>query len=64
MPQTIHAPRFSMHLPKLSVSDIGLLEFVVCSLAVLALVVFLSVEFPLGKDNGSDDGTYIAQMQH
>jgi hypothetical protein len=64
MPQTLHAPHFSFHLPKLSTSDVGALEFVVCGLAVLALVVVLAIEFPLGGDNRGDDGTYIAAFQH
>jgi hypothetical protein len=64
MPQTLHAPHFSFHLPKLSSSDVGAFEFLVCAAAVLALVAVLAIEFPLGRDNRGDDGTYIAAYQH
>jgi hypothetical protein len=64
MPRTLHAPHFAFHLPKLSPYDIGVLEFVVCAAAILAIVVVLMIEFPLGANNGWEDGTYQSQMQH
>lgn len=64
MPRTLHAPHFSFHLPKLSSSDADFLEFVACGIVVLTLVIVLAIKFPLGPDSGSDDGTYIAQLQH
>lgn len=64
MPQTLHAPHFSFHLPKLSSSEVASVEFIASLAVVLALVVGLSIMFPMGRNNSSDDGTYLAQMQH
>ncbi len=64
MPQTLHAPHLTFHIPKLSPTTITAIEFVVCCAIVMVLAVGLSIKFPLGPNNGWDDGTYLAQLEH
>ena len=65
MPRTLHIRHFDFHLPKLSPSEFANLEFVIWGIVVLALVVLLSLKFPLGTNAaGWDEGGYLAKLDH
>lgn len=64
MRQTLHAPHFSYHTPKLSARAFVSSELAISVALVLAIVALLVVKFPVGPDKSGDDGTFIAQFLH